>query len=115
MSSPLIDVVERLVGKGRHVVAETCALNDTVTVRQWLAELDGQRDHQVSIFRSWGVLTATGEKNAGATILFSDGEHSSYAVPPGSGDDTRLSSAQIESVMLEALTSSVRPSWPNWI
>ena len=43
-----------------------------------------------------------------------DGEHSWFAVPPGAVDANDLTLEQVEHIVLDALTASQRPAWPDW-
>jgi hypothetical protein len=44
----------------------------------------------------------------------SDGDHSWTAEVPGTADQRDLTLDQVEHVVLDALTSSERPKWPEW-
>jgi len=44
----------------------------------------------------------------------SDGEKSWFAVPPGAVDDRDLTPEQVEHILLDALTASGPPEWPDW-
>jgi hypothetical protein len=48
------------------------------------------------------------------SVIGTDGEHSWFAVPRGAADNAELSLQEIEKIMLDALTSAMRPSWPDW-
>lgn len=109
------ELVERLDGKGPFRVArQSAALDDRDTVRRWIRELRPDRDQQVFVHRSWGVVAAVADRRHPVTVLFSDGERSWFAVPPGAPDRQDLTPDQIEHVLLDALTSPGRPEWPDW-
>jgi len=109
------DVAERLTGRGLFRVArDSAALSDRETVRRWLRGLHAERDQQVLIHRRWGTIAAVADGHHPVTVILSDGEKSWYAAAPGAADDQELTPDQIEHVLLDALTASSRPQWPDW-
>jgi hypothetical protein len=84
------------------------------TVTRWLAELVGSGDQQILVRRPWGTLAAVADETRPVAVVVSDGEHSWFAVPPGAADDVELTRHQIEKIMIDALTSTTRPAWPDW-
>jgi hypothetical protein len=109
------DVAERLTGRGPFRVSrEEAPLADRRTVQGWLRELRPDRDQQVLVHRSWGTVAAVAGDHRPVTVVMSDGKNSWYAVPPGAADDQALTPGQVEHIMLDALSSSGPPEWPDW-
>jgi hypothetical protein len=68
----------------------------------------------VFVDRRWGTLCAVSDED-GVTVFLSDGAGSWFAVPPGAHRTQPLTPDQVEHVMLDALTATQRPAWPDWI
>jgi hypothetical protein len=106
------DVAERLTTRGLfRVVRESAALSERETVQD---ELHQARDQQVAIFRSWGTVVAVADARHPVTVFLSDADKSWFAVPPEVSDDGDLTPDQVEHVLLDALTASSPPTWPEW-
>jgi len=97
-----------------RVGVESASLSDRDAVQQWLRELGSERDQQVLVHRPWGTVAAVADGKHPVTVVMSDGEHSWWAAAPGSVDAQNLTPEQVEHVVLDALTSSTRPDWPEW-
>jgi hypothetical protein len=108
------DVAERLTRAGLfRVRTERVPLTDVETVRRWLRELGG--DHQVHVRRPWGAIAAVGDRRLPAGVVMADTEDRSWgAYPPGGAEDSQLTPDQVEHIMVDALTSTERPAWPEW-
>jgi hypothetical protein len=113
---PPKDVAERLTSRGLfRTTSDTAALSDDETVRRWLRELQLQRDQQIFVHRPWGTVVAVADRRHTVQVFFTDGDKTWVAVPPGAGDDTKdLTPAQVSLVVLDALTASAPPAWPDW-
>ena len=111
----VVERAERLTGTvWSGVASETCDLTDTATVRSWLAGLSANGDQQVFVHRHWGVLAVVPDKKMPTSVVLSDGEDSWFAVPPGAGDNGKLTPEQIDRVVLASLDGPSRPQWPDW-
>ncbi|WP_027644722.1 hypothetical protein [Salinispora oceanensis] len=117
------DVAERLTtrrqGLFRKVTTgDTVGLDDRDTVVRWLRELHQERDQTVIIHRSWGAVCVVGEGRAPTDIMLTEDDGRMwYAARAGSKIPQKrpqLTPAEVEHVMLEALTSANRPQWPEW-
>ena len=113
---PEREFAERLTRRGLFgVKSEEAPLDARDVVRGWLHDLGSGRDQQVFVHRSWGTLAAVPDRGQPVSVLMTDGgDPTWFAVPPGAGDDTDLTPEQIEWIMLDALTSSGPPDWPQW-
>jgi hypothetical protein len=102
----------------RHLfrtTSERVPLTERDTVRRWLRDLDPHVRQQVHIRRHWGVIAAVSERRRPTGVVLVDAECRSWAAyVPGGSDRDDLTPEQVEHVMLEALTSPERPSWPDW-
>jgi hypothetical protein len=111
-----MDVAERLTTPTRFplpVKKEVASLSDDHLVRRWIRAL--RADHEVvMVHRPWGTLTAASDGKNPFDVVLWDGEHSWVAAPPGSTDRRALTLEQVEHVVVEALRSSERPTWPQW-
>jgi hypothetical protein len=106
---------ERLSRRTRFkVTGESARLDDAETVQRWLRELRPESDQQILVHRPWGTMLAVADKIHPMAVLLTVGERSWFAVPPGADDDAELTADQIETIMLDALTSETRPAWPDW-
>ena len=83
-------------------------------MQQWLRELRPEFDQQILVHRPWGTMLAVADKIHPISVLLTVGEQAWFAVPPGADDDTELTAHQIETIMLDALTSATQPTWPDW-
>lgn len=117
------DVAERLTtrrqGLFRKVVTgDTVSLDNRDTVVRWLRELHQERDQTVIIHRSWGSVCVVGEGRAPTDIMMTEDDGRMwYAARAGSKIPQKrpqLTPAEVEHVMLEALTSDTPPQWPEW-
>ena len=109
------DVAERLTGRGPfRVTRRSATLDDPETVRGWLRELTTARDDQVLVHRPWGTVAAVADGRHSVTVVMTDGHRSWFATVPGSADEPNLTPAQVEHVMVDALTAPGRPEWPEW-
>jgi hypothetical protein len=109
------DVAERLTGRGLFRVArESAELSDRGTVQRWLRELHRARNQQVLVHRRWGTIGAVADGRHPVTVILATEEKSWYAAAPGAADDQALTPDQVEHVLLDALTASSRPQWPDW-
>lgn len=95
------------------------SLSDADTVRHWIRRLRPEADQQIHVHRSWGTVAAVADRKHPIHVLLTDGEHSWTATPPDGPRPTKghhadLTHDQVEHVMVEALTSPVRPAWPHW-
>jgi hypothetical protein len=109
------DSAERLTTRGLVKTArESAALGDRETVRRWVHELHPERDQQILVHRPWGTVAAVADGRHPVTVLRSDGDDSWFAVVPGAADDRSLTPEQVEHVLLDALTASGPPDWPEW-
>jgi hypothetical protein len=110
------DVAELLTTPGLfRVTSETVSLDDRETVRRWLRELDPDLQQQVHIRRPWGVIAAVSDHRDPVGVVMTDNEGRSWgAYVPGADDNEYLSPQQVEDVMLAALTSTDRPTGPDW-
>jgi hypothetical protein len=107
--------VDRLTSRGRRDVdCESTTLDDRETVLKWVRDLRPDQDVQIFVNRSWGVVFASGGDGQPPGVIMGDGEHAWYAVPPGGGEKANLTPEQLERLMLEAMSSPDRPSWPDW-
>jgi hypothetical protein len=113
---PRQDVAERLSSHSLlRVTTESVALSDHETVRQWLRDLDPDLRQQVHIRRTWGVVAAVTDHRDPVGVVMADADNRSWgAYVPGADEKEPLTPEQVESVMLDALTSPERPSWPDW-
>ena len=106
------DVAELLTTRGPlRVDSETTSLDDRETVQQWVRGLRPEAGQQVFVHRPWGTLAAVAEGRHPVSVVLSDGKDSWFATAPGATD---LTPEQVEHVVLDALTSSERPQWPEW-
>jgi hypothetical protein len=106
---------ERLSRRTRFKVTEESArLDDAETVRRWLRELRPETDQQILVHRPWGTMLAVADRVHPIAVLLTVGKRSWFAVPRGADDDAELTADQIETIMLDALTSPTRPNWPDW-
>jgi hypothetical protein len=109
------DMAERLTKPGLFRVAqESASLSDRKTVQRWVRELSAERDEQVLVHRPWGTVAAVADGRNPIGVVLSDGEHSWFAVPPGAVDAKDLTLEQVEHIVLDALTASEQPAWPEW-
>lgn len=111
-----MDIAERLTGRGlfRALERDTAALDDRATVQRWLREWRPDRDQQVFVHRPWGTVVAVADGRLPISVFMSDGDKSWFAVAPGAPDDQELTPEQVEHVLLDALTSTGPPTWPEW-
>jgi hypothetical protein len=112
-----IDVAERLTTSGSfrlQVATECVSLSDRETVRRWIRELSTEPGAQVFVHRRWGTLAAVSDGRSSVAVVVSTGEHTCFATPPGATHDQQLTLEQVEHVVLDALTASERPAWPEW-
>ena len=108
-------LAERLTTRGPfRVTRESAALSDRETVQSWLRELHPKRDQQIHIVRSWGTVLAVADGRHPVKVLLSDGKKSWFAAIPGAADNLNLTPDQVEHVLLDALTASSPPGWPEW-
>ena len=110
------DIVERLTTTRRfppRVEQETASLGDEEIVRGWVRALRPERDQQVHVRRTWGVVAAVCDGKWPIGVFFTNGERSWVAEPPGGGPSD-LTPEQVEHVVVDALTSTQRPTWPEW-
>jgi len=109
------DLAERLTGRGPfRVSGESAALSDRERVQRWLHELRPERDQQVLVHRPWGTVAAVADGRHPVSVFLSDGEKAWFAAVPGAAGDGSLTPEQIEYVLLEALTATSPPDWPEW-
>jgi hypothetical protein len=109
------DIAERLTKRGVFRVGrESAPLTDRDTVQAWLRELTVARDQQVFVHRPWGTVVAVADGRHPVGVFLSDGEKSYVAAAPGSPEGQDLSPEQIEAVLLDALSASGPPAWPEW-
>jgi hypothetical protein len=112
-----IDIAERLTTSGSfrlQVGTESASLSDRETVRGWIRELAPGSGAQVFVHRRWGTLAAVCDGRRPFAVVVSTGEHSWFATAPGSPQDQPLSLDEVEQIVLDALTASERPVWPEW-
>jgi hypothetical protein len=112
-----IDVAERLTTSGSfrlQVATESVSLADRETVQCWIRELGRESGTQVFVHRRWGTLTAVSNGSNPIAVVMSTGEHTWLAKPPGAVEDQHLTLEQVEQVVVDALTASERPAWPEW-
>jgi hypothetical protein len=112
-----MDVAERLTTPTRFplpVKREAASLSDDHLVRSWIRALRTDRGDVVMVHRPWGILTAAGDGKHPIDVILWDGEHSWVAEAPGSTDRGALTLEQVEHVVVDALSSSEPPSWPQW-
>lgn len=102
----------RLTARGRRRTdSDVAGLDDREVVQGWLRELGGDRDQQVYVDRSWGTVVAVAERRYdGINVFLSDGERTWHASLPGADSTADLAPAQVEHVLLDALTSTGPPS-----
>jgi hypothetical protein len=105
---------ERLSGTRFKVTEESARLDEAETVQRWLRELRPEAEHQILVHRPWGTMLAVADKVHPIGVLLTVGDRSWFAVPPGADVDAELTADQIETIMLEALTSETPPAWPDW-
>ena len=111
------EIAERLTTVRRfppRVEEETAQLSEHATVRGWIRALRPEHNVQVHVRRRWGTLAVVADGKGSIGVVLSDGKDAWFAAVPGAADQTDLTHDQIEHVTLEALTSSERPSWPEW-
>ncbi|MGS2618257.1 hypothetical protein ACVCAH_27580 [Micromonospora sp. LZ34] len=112
---PAQDVAERLTSRGPfRVSTETVPLTDRETVRRWLRDLDPDLGQQVHIRRPWGVVAAVTDRRHPVGVVMSDAEDRSWAAYAPGTDERALTPDQVEHVVLDALTATERPAWPQW-
>lgn len=111
--------VSRRQGWLRRTVTtkETTTVHDRETVRRWIREMHGDANHSVTVNRPWGSVLATsaGGPPAGVTVLeptrlMYAGKPTGVPVPDG----TPLTPAQVEQIVLDALTADRLPEGPVW-
>jgi hypothetical protein len=87
------------------------SLGDEEIVRRWIRALSPKGDQQVNVRRTWGAR------------LFARGSgQSRCSSPTGSvlgwqshlGGQGDLTPEQVEHVVIDAPTSTQRPTWPEW-
>ena len=66
------------------------------------------------VVRPLGSLAAGSDGKNPIGVILWDGEHTWVAEAPGSAGRSDLTLEQVEHVVLDALTSSERPTWPGW-
>ena len=107
------NVAERLTGRNPFRISrDSAALTDRDTVRRWLRGMSAERQQQVLVHRPWGTVVAVADGRHPVGVYFSDGDRSWSAFAPGADSD--LTPDQVEHVVLDALTSPGRPTWPDW-
>jgi hypothetical protein len=109
------DLAERETNRGLlRTVRDTAALDDRQTVQQWLRELGTDGAQQVFVHRPWGTVVAVADGHHPVRVFLTDGDRSWWAVPPPPAADRDLTPEQTELIVLDALTASERPEWPDW-
>lgn len=108
------DVAVRLSGNLLRLKSERAELSDRNTVQAWLRELRPEHETQVFVHRSWGTVLAVADRNPSVQVFLYDGDKTWWAAAPGSPDEQHLTPEQVEHILLDALASPARPSWPDW-
>ncbi|ABP56770.1 hypothetical protein [Salinispora tropica] len=117
-----MDIAERVTTRRRGMFRkehtnETVGLGDGETVVRWLRELHQERNQTVMIHRPWGSICVVADGRAPTDVMVTDGDRMWYAACPGSTlpqSRPQLTPDQVETVMLDALTSNALPQWPEW-
>ncbi len=116
-ASPPMDVAARVTtsgSSGRQVTRESAPLSDRDTIRIWMRDLRPESRAQVFVHRPWGTVVAVAEGRDPITVIMSEGDHAWFATAPGAAEEQALTPEQVEHVILDALSASGRPAWPDW-
>lgn len=96
---------------------DTTSLDDHETVARWIGEMHEGTSQTVVISRPWGsvLVMSTGRPPTGVMVL--EETRLMYAGSPAGmpvPDAAPLTPAQVEQIVLEALTAESLPEWPGW-
>jgi hypothetical protein len=109
-----VDSVERLTPRSDNATTgEQAALTDGDTVRSWLRDMGP--DDTVLVHRAWGTIAARADRSLPPGVLFSDETGAWFAAPPETDEERLLTWFEVERIVLDAMTSPARPSWPRWV
>jgi hypothetical protein len=99
----------------KRTATEPAELSDAATVRRWLNELAPGQNVTIVVHRQWGAIAvvASGEDPV-SVFLSEERDIPFYAVAPGAPDGEHLAADQVERIVIDALTSTGPPDWPDW-
>ena len=64
---------------------------------------------------SWGTIAARADRTLPPGVLFSDETGAWFAAPPEADEERLLTWFEVERIVLDAMTSPARPTWPRWV
>jgi hypothetical protein len=113
-SQTRLNLAERVTPRGAtDPGGEQVPLGERETVQNWLRQMGP--DETVLVHRTWGTIAARSHPDYPTGVFLSDGASAWYAVPPVTVEDLPLTKVEVEQIMLEAMTSDERPTWPRWV
>ena len=124
-----VDFAERTVRRRQGWLRRTVTTKDTTTVydretvRRWIREMHQEGRQSVTVNRPWGSVCVMSAGTPPTGVMVFEPTRFTYAgtplgmpTPDGmpAAGDAPLTPAEVEQIVLDALTSESLPEWPQW-
>lgn len=116
-------IAQRVASRRRGILRRTVmthditSLDDHETVARWIRHMHEGTSQTVTVNRPWGSVFAISMGRPPAGVMVESGTRLLYAGSPAGmvvPDVAPLTPAQVEQLMIEALTADHLPGWPQW-